>query len=432
MRRQFTAGRIRSPIGPGFGAMGNPTVIFFYLLISAMPLVLHPFWSMFMGELTMIKYLGVICFVYALLHLTERRTALRLFTTPQARWFIALIILVALSFLVHGAPVSFDSSPFMACISFLLLFVTTLILVDSLERLRYVLLAGVGSMAFASIYVLREWQKSGFAAKVRPGWVTGDANYFTASVLVFLPVAFCLMRRGTLLQRAFCAGCLTLTLLAVTGASSRGGFLALVVMSLLLMWRISRRFGASILVGMLLLLLTVVSPSSPLDRFLNPVSGDIKAENMRWILWEAGLRVAADHPWTGIGPGNFKSVITRYYEEPETTPAHIAHNTYIETAAEIGLPGLGILLACLITTLASLEHLRRRTSVKGPAFLHDTALALQAGLIGYSVSAFFLSALWNKFLWLAICLSMCLPSIERAALRSRIRRLKPNRENAVA
>jgi O-antigen ligase len=407
-------------------------VIFFYLLISVMPLMLHPFWSMFMGELTMIKYLGAICFAYALMRLSERKTPLRLFATAQARCFIAFMMLASLSFLGHGAPVSFESSPFMACVSFLLLFITTLIIVDSLDRLRYVLLAGVGSMAFASIYVLREWQKSGFAAKVRPGWVTGDANYFTASVLVFLPVAFCLMRRGTLLQRAFCAGCLSLTLLAITGASSRGGFLALVVMSLFLMWRISRRFGASILVGMLLLLLSVASPSSPLDRLLNPIAGDIQAEKMRWILWEAGLRVVADHPWTGIGPGNFKPVVARYYEDPETTPPHVAHNTYIETAAELGLPGLGILLACLISTLASLEHLRRRASVRGPALLHDTALALQAGLIGYSVSAFFLSAPWNKFLWLAIFLSMCLPSIERAALRSRIHRLKANPGNVVA
>src|SRR5262249_51829207 len=161
------------------------------------------------------KYLGLGCLLYALVYVGWRQAPLDLFATPQARWFVVLTGLSMASFQAMGPPMPLALSPLMVCLSFLVLFFVTGVTIDSIERLHHVLLVAVASMGLASLYVLREWQKADFSWLSRPGWVTGDPNYFTLSALLFLPVAFALIRREqSVLERALCTGTLLLTFLA--------------------------------------------------------------------------------------------------------------------------------------------------------------------------------------------------------------------------
>src|SRR5688572_3681440 len=79
--------------------------------------------------------------------------------TPRARAFLAFCLRVVACYVLHGHGLAGAGTGALgAYTSYRAVFVTTLILVDSLERLRRVLLVAVGAMAFASLYVLREWQ----------------------------------------------------------------------------------------------------------------------------------------------------------------------------------------------------------------------------------------------------------------------------------
>src|SRR5688572_13131332 len=169
---------------------------FYYGLITVMPLIKHPLWAMVVGDLTMIKYLGACTLVAALVYLGARPTPLRMFDTPQALGFVCFAAWGIIAFLTMGPPYPFEMSALMSCISFLLLFFVTHVLVDSFGRLKMSLLVAVGSVAFASLYILREWQNmSGlYGAGYRPGWVTGDPNYYSVSALLCLPLAFYLLR----------------------------------------------------------------------------------------------------------------------------------------------------------------------------------------------------------------------------------------------
>ena len=54
----------------------------------------------------------------------------------------------------------------------------------------------IASLAFASLYVLREWQKyHSVESDIRPGWILGDANYYTLSAVLCIPLALCLIRQ---------------------------------------------------------------------------------------------------------------------------------------------------------------------------------------------------------------------------------------------
>jgi O-antigen ligase len=387
-------------------------MIVFYFLVGIMPLSEHHIWGRFVGEFTVFKYVGAACVVYTVLHLVARRTIPPYFRTWQARLFIVFSLMAAASYLFKGLSRALEVSPLLSYVSFLLLFLITSTVVDSLNRLRWVMLVAIGSVAFASLYMVREWQNyHNLYADFRPGWVVGDPNYFTISALLTLPLAFHLMLGSRCRwERVFCAGCLLVTVLAVTLGASRGGFLGLVAAFLFVIWHSRARLRNLVVAVSLVLPLSLLVPISPLGRLLHPNRGDQGAEDSRTVVWQAGLRMMAAHPIVGIGLGNFKPLV-QGYEQGNLNVESIAHNTYVEIGAEMGLPALFVFLGILFSSYRSLGHVRAFRA-KQP-FAWQAALGLQAGLLGAAVAVFFVSGQYQKLLWLAIFLSMCMPAIVR-------------------
>jgi O-antigen ligase len=392
-------------------------MILFYFLVAIMPLTDHRIWSQLVGELTAFKYVGAACILYALVRLTTRRTIPTYFRTSQACLLIVLYVIAVGSYLTKSLPVQFELSPLMSYTSFILLFVVTLSVVDSLRRLRWVMLVAIGSVAFASLYMIREWQHyhnlyEGF----RPGWVVGDPNYFTISALLTLPLAFHLMlgsRRPW--ERVFCAGCLLVTVLAVTLGASRGGFLGLVVAFLFVLWHSHARLRNLAMVGALVLPLSFILPISPLGRLLHPSNVDKGAEDSRTAVWQAGLRMMEAHPIAGIGLGNFKPLV-QGYERGDAAVESIGHNAYLEIGAEMGLPALFVFFGILFSSYLTLGRVRAYAFRARQPFVWQAALGLQAGLVGAAVAIFFVSGQYQKLLWLAIFLSMCMPEVVRSSI----------------
>jgi putative inorganic carbon (hco3(-)) transporter len=387
-------------------------MILFFLLISVMPLTRHPLWGQFVGELTIIKYLGGGCLVYALYHLITSGTFPSLLRTWQARFFLLFYFIALISYLTLSFNHTFALSPLMTYSSFLLLYVITLSVIDSPKRLRWVLLATVGAVAVASLYVIREWQKyrSVFAG-FRPGWVVGDPNYFTVSALFALPIAYYVMteRKGGW-ERWFCAGCFLLIALAVTVAASRGGFLGLVVAFVLIAIRSRKRTRNVLGAAGLCLALALIAPSSPLDRLLHPSKSDKESTNIRSELWSIGWKMIQQHPITGIGLGNFKPMVEDYADD-DFRFRMVAHNSYIEIAAELGIPGLCVFLGMMLSTLHSLARAKRVAVAQRAPLLRYSALALQTGFIAAYTAICFVSGHYQKIFWLMIFVSMCVHSL---------------------
>ena len=77
--------------------------------------------------------------------------------------------------------------------------------------------------------------------------------------------------------------------------------------------------------------------------------------------------------------------------QPGTWPIepHIAHNAYVEIAAEMGIPVFAVFVALLVSTFRSLARTRRRAVAYGQESLAAIALAMQAGLMGACVADIF-------------------------------------------
>lgn len=90
---------------------------------------------------------------------------------------------------------------------------------------------------------------------------------------------------------------------------------------------------------------TAVAAYPPVQaRALSAV--DPQRNQDRQLLWRASLRMAADHPWVGVGFGAFVREYPKYQlpGDPNTTPP-FAHNLPLSLAAETGVAGLLAFLA---------------------------------------------------------------------------------------
>src|SRR5260370_15794072 len=216
-------------------------MILFYFLIFVLPLSQHLIWAQFVGDLTGIKYIGIVCVRYGIFHLAQRKALPRFFVSWQARFFIALYVFVSISCLAFGQLRV--NGHWISYTSFLAFFFITVSVVDTRSRLRWVVLSGIGSIGLASAYVLRDWQiYHNLYAGYRPGYVVGDPNYFTVNALLFMPVALLLLRqKQPRWQRLFCLGCLTLAGGAGLVFAFRAGFPAFVASCLFFLLKSRQR-----------------------------------------------------------------------------------------------------------------------------------------------------------------------------------------------
>lgn len=389
-------------------------MVFYYFMIGIMPLDQHPFWGQALfGTLTLIKILGIICCLAAFARLGSRGVNLQFPRDAQTRWFFAFLLVLGSSYFVQFGQLEFGLMAYSHVLSIAMLFMATLVLIDTPRRLYYSMLTAVGAAGFASLYTIRQQQKYGDLYGFRPGGLSGDANEYALVISLWLPLAFLYgFSKRPLWERALCLGSLGTMLLGTTYASSRGGFVGLVGGFLFLSWFSRNRVRNLLLASAMIIPLTLFSSTSVLNRFKNPNYGDQLAEQARLIVWKAGWRMIQAYPLTGVGLHNFRSHVVRY-EEPGEGISSLAHNTYVEVGAELGIPGLIAFLGTLITTLFGLRKARLRLMSVGAVELANLALGLQAGLVSFAISAAFVSAWWEKLFWLSIFATIYLIKLAR-------------------
>jgi O-antigen ligase len=83
----------------------------------------------------------------------------------------------------------------------------------------------------------------------------------------------------------------------------------------------------------------------------------------RLIFWDVGWRMFRDHPWFGVGPGNYQLLFTKYFQGTIASQQvwGSAHNVFIHQAAERGMVGLAAIAAVFSTLIGSAIGLARRS-----------------------------------------------------------------------
>ena len=405
-------------------------MICFYILLAILQLENHHLLGAnLFGGLTIFKLVGAACVLYALWYAQTHRGRIGFFETWQARLFLVFYFIVVASFIFENRGGTIMQGELMRFTSILLLLLIILATIDSLHKLRVALLCAITSVGIAGFYVFKEWfqYRNVFGAGFRPNGASLDSNYYALSAATCLPIAFCLLlERKSRWQQLICLANIGLMMAGFVAASSRGGLLALGAALLILCWHSKQRVRYFAILSVLIVPAMFLAPSSPVRRLMNPDYGDKIGEDSRKITWMAGVRMAMSDPLTGIGIGNFKSVVLSFQDPNGTEVKTLAHNTYIEIAAELGIPALAVFLGILVFTYLTADRVRRQTARHGPLLLHQAGLGLEAAIVGCMVGMIFLTAHWEKQLWLLVFLSSSLPPLARS-MRAASRGAAPRR-----
>jgi putative inorganic carbon (hco3(-)) transporter len=142
---------------------------------------------------------------------------------------------------------------------------------------------------------------------------------------------------------------------------SRAGWLGMIcaVISLLLLpWRWGRW---ALLVTVLIVLGALISgvslPSGPTEALIVDGEGAIHTLLSRQEIWSSALAGIHDFAFTGMGLGTFRSVVHLLYPIP-SSPAQYdvahAHNFFLQSALDLGVPGLVALCSIYLTAAAQL------------------------------------------------------------------------------
>jgi putative inorganic carbon (hco3(-)) transporter len=259
-----------------------------------------------------------------------------------------------------------------------------------------------------------------------------DPNFYAQVLVSLAPVAlYRLWDEPSGWLRAIAAYGLAVVLLALVFTYSRGGALALGLVLLLavLHKRLKVRY---FLLGLLVLapLALTLPPRfegrlSTLNQLIfGPTAGGVHADSAleeRILLQRAAWEMFVDHPFLGVGPGNYSEHYEVYARRVGSTVSsyedfdeqRFPHSLYLEIGAETGLVGLTLVACVVATTLFSFSSAARRFGHAGDVRSASVVSSLALGCIGYLTTSLFLHGHYLRYFWLLVALAAAAERIAR-------------------
>jgi len=203
---------------------------------------------------------------------------------------------------------------------------------------------------------------------------------------------------------------------------SRGAWLGLLVASVAFLAWHSRttRMAAVLCLAGGIALVAAIGPERALGAVISASGRRINSNvSGRVELWSRAISAIEDFPLTGMGMNTFREVLPVLYPtfltEPTTDVAH-AHNQLLQTALDLGVPGLIAYISIWLVAAALLMDVLRK--MDAPVY-RSVAGGLGCGLIAYftfgATDAIALGARVGFLFWFVVALSAVLERTAAAA-----------------
>ena len=244
---------------------------------------------------------------------------------------------------------------------------------------------GETSSRFATVMEdTSEWEALDTVA--RAAGPTSHSAVYAINLLLTLPFFFYFMQHTTRSGvRALLAAGVLLVLYNVFLTNTRAAILlaagTLVLCAMRGMFRV--RAGGLVAGALAVFALLPLVPNAIWDRVLDPSNYSIERSatlRIRFEYWGAGLQVAQENWFSGIGVGNQK-VIPAYIsgDAPEETTVH---NEFLQTFMEVGLPGWLMFFGFVaLVMMAAVRGERVMRSVSNGAEVAEFLVAIQIAML---------------------------------------------------
>lgn len=301
------------------------------------------------------------------------------------------------------------SGSFIRCV---VMFVVIVNVVRTEARLKGLLFLALASGVVLSVGAINDYRLGlltveGYRASGVGAGMFGNTNDLALHVVTLVPIsiALCFGSRALLAKIGFGVTA-ALMMAAVVLSYSRGAFLGLIVVLIFMALRIGRRNRTGVVLAILAIAAAflLLAPGSYGARLLSIIFPSLdtrgSADNRRGELFRS-LYVALRHPLFGIGMGN--------YQPEMSLRGQVTHNAYTQVAAEIGLAALVCYTMFIVTPLRKLGQIVRQTAEQSDkSKYYYLAIGLQASLLGYMVSSFFLSVAYFWYVYYLVGYAICL------------------------
>jgi putative inorganic carbon (hco3(-)) transporter len=296
-------------------------------------------------------------------------------------------------------------------------FALTVNLLDTRRRLRAMLCLTLACGAALALDAVRR----SLSGERRLSWnrlagyvgIFGDSNDLAACFDLLLPIAIALalVNRGR--WRILLLAAAAALVAGVVVTFSRGGFLGLAAGGGWCLWkfrRAHRRLVAAVCALALLALLLALPTGygKRISTILRPGQDVTTSAQQRQKLLRHAVGVAGDHLLVGVGVGNFIF---------HSGMDKVAHNSYVEILAELGLAGFVPYLILLAAPLGRLRRVEAEAGCgRGPG---DTSgpngreffylsVGFQGAILAYLVCSFFLSIQYRWFVYYPVAYAVAL------------------------
>ena len=248
---------------------------------------------------------------------------------------------------------------------------------------------------------------------------TYDPNDLSLILVTCLPFVFYVLRTEKIIIKAVSFITLVAAIVTIVSAQSRMGFLAMILLGLLYVLRQSASLitffkKISAIGGLVILLLAIATPAY--WARMQTIFDEGQTGSGRTIIWKRALKMVAENPLVGVGPGCFTSAYGRMLQggnfdlvddSKYNVAWRTAHNTYLKIMAEIGLPGFMLYLWVNFVIWKNLNTIRKASK----PFLAENRLFLmsctvESAFLIFLFGSFFLSQVFPPIWFALISLSV--------------------------
>lgn len=331
----------------------------------------------------------------------------------NAKWIMYFLLLIGLS-LFFTAEVTFVSYQRLSQVfGHFLFFYMIVKLTSDLRRLKQLFvtltLIHIGLVILNPDLIFKPEVRS----YIQGVTFLGDGNDFALSVCIVVPMCLFLIQEAKAMwQKLIYIAAMGMLFMSIIGTSSRGAAIAITCV-LFYMWFNSRKKMLGV-VGLVIVALGVIvfAPTTYYERMETVADYETEGSAQgRLQAWAAAIRMAKDHPLTGVGAGHFGMKYANAYRPPDyegdTMRWLTAHSVYFLTLGEFGIPGVIFLFAMIV---GSLRINRRglkeidRLPVERRETYRRLLLALSSSMIAFAVGGAFLSAIYYPHIYVIAAL----------------------------
>jgi putative inorganic carbon (HCO3(-)) transporter len=284
------------------------------------------------------------------------------------------------------------------------------------SRLKLLLLLVLAVSIYLSVNAIDDYRHGVFsvgAAESHDARIAGrikglfeNSNDLALHLVTMIPIAVGLgLSKGGLFRKLVYFGGVAIMTGAVIVTFSRGGFIGLVAMVLLLVRRLGRKNKTltSATLAFAVIMFLAMAPgafSGRLSTIFNSSADLSGSSTQRTEVLKRSIWVTLRYPIFGVGIGNF------YHKSPRNL---VTHNAYTQVSSEMGIAAMVVYILFLV------HPLKRLRLIENESYEHPErskyfylSVGLQASLVGYMVSSFFGAVAYQWYVYYLVGYAICL------------------------